>query len=506
MFYVVGAVLYVSLLITGVVLVGPLVVAGRALLLDAELVGRYLALLTEELRRDRAGKQGPDEEAFRQYFHGPAMRDLTVSCSRAARELPRSVSDTLRATSTNWLEHPATSRLVSVPVGVLLITGVLLGAVLATAVVALLALLYALGSLLLQGLSRVAAHVLRATDRGVLRVRELHNGMLCPHCYERVPYPSYYCPEEGCGRRHNDIRPGRYGILRRRCLCGRRLPTLIMTGGYRLQAVCVHCDSRMSQETGHYPELVVPLIGGTAAGKTQLMAALLMTLETGGTRVTPADGTTEEEYAALRYVLTSASHPRATPRALPRAYSVLLGAGRVRRLVHLFDTAGERFTNREDTDALRYAAAARTFVFVLDPLSVPAFWDGLSPAARAGIDRSLASRVPPDLVFQQAVQAVRHMGAPLGRSRLAVAVSKLDLIEGSGLLDGVRTDDSDAASEWLTRQLGLGNLVRSMRHEFRDTRVFFTAAIALGEEETHPSLRPLLAWCFGGEGRRVFRG
>ncbi|MDT0267515.1 hypothetical protein RM844_14590 [Streptomyces sp. DSM 44915] len=502
----IGILLYCGLLAIAVVFVGPVIVLFMALVTAARLVGRYLALLLGEMRRDRADKQPPGEEALRQYFYGPALRDLRRGCALAARQLPRTVGDTLRAIGTDWLQHPPVTRLVAVPLGALLGVGTVLGAVAGVVPVLLLCLLHTVLILLLQALGRLSAEVLRAVDRGVLRVRELHNGMLCPHCYERVPYPAYSCSDEACGRRHTDVRPGRYGILRRRCHCGRRLPTLIMAGSYRLQAICVYCESRMSQETGHHPELVVPLFGGTAAGKTQLMAAMLMTLETGGTPVAPADGTTAEEYQALRYVLTSEGHPRGTPRALPRAYSVLLGARRRRRLVHLFDTAGERFTNREDTDALRYAATARTFVFVLDPLSVPAFWGGLDEAQRAAIDRSLASRVPPDLVFQQAVQAVRQMGAPLDRARLAVAVSKLDLIQGSGRLDGVRTDDSEAVAEWLTRELGLGNLVRSMRHEFRDTRIFLTAAIALGESEVHPSLPPLLAWCFGGQGRRAFTG
>ena len=35
--------------------------------------------------------------------------------------------------------------------------------------------------------------------------------MVCPHCYERVPYPAYACPGPACARRHQDIRPGRFG-------------------------------------------------------------------------------------------------------------------------------------------------------------------------------------------------------------------------------------------------------------------------------------------------------
>jgi double-GTPase-like protein len=497
--YAIGGMIYLAVLFFAMTFIGPWVILGRAIVMAAQLLWLYAGVLSRQVRGDRLPKQPAGEEAYRQYFYGPAIHDLREATRLTVRRAPRTVGDTFRDTYANWIRHPATSRLLAVPVGLLFLAGVVLGAGLGAVLLALLCLLHASLILLLQGASRLWAGVMRAMDRAVLRARELHNGMLCPHCYERVPYPSYYCSNDACGRRHNDIRPGRYGILRRRCLCGRRLPTLIMTGGYRLQAICTFCDSRMSQDTGHFPELVVPFFGGTAAGKTQLMAAMLMTLETGGSPIAPADRTTDAEYAALRYVLTSHGHPRGTQRALPRAYSVVLGARRRRRLVHLFDTAGERFTNREDTDALRYAAVARTFVFVLDPLSVPDFWGGLSVAQRNGIDRTLASTTPPELVFQQSVQAVRQMGAALDHSRLAVAVSKLDLLWGSGLLDGVRTDDSAAVSAWLNRELGLGNLVRSMHHEFREARFFVTAAVTIGEEtQVHPSLPPFVSWCFGG--------
>ena len=40
----------------------------------------------------------------------------------------------------------------------------------------------------------------------------------CPHCYQVMPRPAYRCP--GCSKAHRDLRPGRLGLLARRCDCG----------------------------------------------------------------------------------------------------------------------------------------------------------------------------------------------------------------------------------------------------------------------------------------------
>jgi hypothetical protein len=279
------------------------------------------------------------------------------------------------------------------------------------------------------------------------------------------------------------------------------MPTLILLGSYRLNAFCVYCDRQMSDETGRFREAVLPFLGGRAAGKTRLMAAMLVAVHeaasgggTGGeVGLRLANRETQVGYEVLRTVLDENGYISATTRDLPHAHSMLLRTGRRSRLVHIFDPAGELLVSRELTDELRYLAAARTFLFVLDPLSVPAFWESISDQERSAIDRTLASRIHPQQVFDQAVQQAIAMGATLRGTRLAVAISKTDLIAHTRLLGG-RTDDDQWARQWLTERLGLGNLVRAMDHEFREVRFFFTAAVTVAPRQAHPSIAPLLAW------------
>ena len=98
----------------------------------------------------------------------------------------------------------------------------------------------------------VVPAVLRGADSAFLGVKNIR--MVCPACSERVPYPGYVCPGGGCARRHRDVRPGRFGIMRRRCQCGTRMSTLLLFGSSRMAAFCPHCGHPLEHRPGEAPE------------------------------------------------------------------------------------------------------------------------------------------------------------------------------------------------------------------------------------------------------------
>ncbi|AUG76308.1 hypothetical protein CFP65_1409 [Kitasatospora sp. MMS16-BH015] len=517
---------YLALLTLFVLFVAPVLALGQALRFAGTLLPAYARLVHSVLRRlDPQYQTRPlplpeeeDQPAHRNYWFGPAQRDLRLIGEHGFRLYRQRAVDAFRAVNDRIEQSPARQRPFSVPVGLALHVGLLAG--LAVGGAALLLLQLGQGALagLAQTGARATAGVLRGLDLAALRLRGLQDGVLCPHCFERVPLPEHECAEPECRRRHSRLLPGRYGILRRRCACGQRLPTTLLGGRYRLPGYCTHahCSRQLSTETGRLAEFALPLIGGRAAGKTLLMAAVLAQLQRPGpggrTRGRFADQETEERYRLLREVLEISGHPRATPREIRRAHSVLLDHDSPPRLLHLFDTAGERFGNRADTDVLRYARAARTFLFVLDPLAVSTFTAGLHPSQRAQLDLGLASDMPPQQVFDQAVEAIRAMAVPLRRCRLAVAISKTDLLAPAlgWRTDWARQQDSAVAAAWLEQELGQGNLVRAMRLTFGEVRFFFTAArLAEGgraeDAGVHESVAPLVDWCLAGRQRRRLR-
>lgn len=488
--------------------VAPVIAVLRGAALVSELLWRYCQLLNGVLHRRTPEfvtippYHPADELAHRNYFFGPALRDLRQLLTQARRLYVRQVTDVYRRVAARQFTAPTMHRAASIPYGLTLYLGLGIGAAVTVPLWSVLFGVQALGVGLLAVGARLTALALRGTDRLVMILRGLPRGMLCPSCFERVPCPAYDCPSPTCRRRHPDIRPGTFGLFRRRCACDQRIPTLLllMSRDARLSGFCVHenCGKPMNPDAGHMPELILPLIGGRAAGKTQLMAAMVKSLEEtaagGGPALRLADPESTANQRVLNEVLEIQGHTRPTQKTLPRAHSFVLGDGRAERLVHVFDTAGERFVNREETDALRYVREARTFVFVLDPMAVDAFWTRLDPA-RPQVDRTLASTVDPEDVFARAVQTVRTMGTRLDKARLAVAVSKKDLLTGRPALLPDLPDDSDTTREWLCVRLGLRNLLETMDLEFGEVRFFCTAAVADDGGRVDASIAGFVEWC-----------
>jgi Double-GTPase 2 len=505
--FVVGITVYFLALGLYIVVVAPFVAGASALYFAGALAVEYgaavrdvMILHTPESQvRPQFHPGDEDQPAYRQYFFGPATRDLRQVLEVAWPRCQERVRGFGGRIVRSLLVDQGESGLATIPIGITLWIGLVLGCGVAGLVLGGVAALHVTAILVTQGLARALIGLLRLVDTAVLRAKGI-TGMICPWCYFKNRYPAYECPQ--CRSLHSDIRPGKFGVVRRRCQCGTRLPTLVLLGSYRLPARCTNagvCGRQMSDETGRFAEFVLPFFGGQSAGKTRLMAAMIMRLQEDDQErdasVRIADDTTRHSYEVLREVLSLRGYMLGNrPSELPRAHSLLVAIGRFKRLLHIFDAAGERFMDVDTTDELRYLRSARTYLFVLDPLSVPSLWSQLTPHEQDEVDRSLASTTQPQAVFSQSVQTMVSMRAKVNRSRLAVAISKTDLIEQTGLFED-RVNTSDWAEQWLDKTLGLGNLIRAMRNEFRDVRFFLTAAVLDDDDRVHDSIRPLVDWC-----------
>src|SRR5262249_9936701 len=153
-------------------------------------------------------------------------------------------------------------------------------------------------------LVRAAGAPLRGADSPLLRVKNIR--MVCPACSGRVPYPGYVCPGSGCARRHRDVRPGRFGVVRRRCQCGTRMNTLLLFGSSRMAAFCPHCGHPLEHRPGEAPEIVLPFFGATGAGKTRLLFSIVTQLQAWTKEeqlaAELADSVTSRELAAAKRV------------------------------------------------------------------------------------------------------------------------------------------------------------------------------------------------------------
>jgi Double-GTPase 2 len=478
--------LSVSLLIPGVAL---LTAAGYAVAIPGcYVVGlvQVLAIRPDELAPPRWFPKRPEdgEPAELGYFYGPAFAEVEQVATVAfklARDLAKSGIGLVRSSFEADLE---TKRLITVPLGIGGAVGMVAGAAFGAVGFAGVAVVHAVVAAMALAAMRVTGLALLVIDSGLLRIKNIR--MSCPHCFERVAYPSYKCP--GCARLHKDIRPGRYGNFRRRCLCGIRLPTLLLLGSARLPAYCPHegCLRSMEHRPGEAQEIVLPFFGASGAGKTRLMYGIVTLLRsTAGLDTEFADSATDQDLADVARVLAPSETTARTSRALPRGQVLRVKSGGGTRLLQMFDGAGERFYHSDTTQELGYLTKARTFVLVIDPLSIDHLWASL-PAERRDELLPVRSDAPsPELGYQQTHQQMEAMGVRLKKARLAVVFSRADLLDLPG---------GEPVREWARDALGLGNLVRSVRHEFGETGFFRTASVLQDDGRLHPSMMELTRW------------
>ncbi|GIF08391.1 GTPase domain-containing protein [Actinoplanes siamensis] len=502
MFYLLFLLVWYALVGTVFIVLGlPLVIVASGVFLVL-CTGAYLRASGQALGMRLPGEtvpvpQPPGVPAYVHYLSGPAGRDLRQVARLTWRDMRRQAETTRTWLKSRFFHYGMNNYRRAV--GVLLAAGVVAGAV----ITALVMTFVALGALLVWGLLFVLAkallYLLRGLDLGLSQLRGIK--LTCPACHHRVVYPAYDCPNPLCSHRHKDVRPGRYGLLRRTCWCGYRMPTLLLLGSHRMTAWCPHCEAPMAEGAGTAREIVIPMLGATTAGKTRMMLALAATM-TGGERsgisATTADEPTGNALAQMQEALAARGDTGKTiAEDAVRAYSFNLGGGRVRRLVHIYDPPGEDFGDSARLQARRFLRGAHAFVFVVDPFAIPDVWNSLNPQAQREY-RAIRSSQPPSYIFEQVLENLNGMGVRTADKSLAVAVTKSDLTSDLPICAGLG-DGNDAVRGWLSDRVGMANMVRSIEKSFGDVRYFHTTA-RFTPAGTDQNVHDLLKWTLGRYG------
>jgi hypothetical protein len=433
------------------------------------------------------------DPALPNYFYGPVWFDILYVWQLAVANWRRERIEWGHRIE-RWCDQdsPEGRRLV-LPLAVETAIGLYLGVPAGAAVTLVLIGTQGVIAGLLTLVTRVTVGVLRTVDSALLRLR--HIRMRCLACFERMPYPAYDCPH--CTATHWDIRPGRYGVFRRVCSCGTRLPTLLLFGTAELPTRCPFrlCRTPFEHRPGELPEEVLPIFGATGAGKTRMMYGLVAAFQQEarrpGVSVSFADRWTTEQLADVWRYLRDDQQVNATAPALQRGCVLRVRIGRHHRLLQFFDAAGERFYSLDRSSDLLYLGSGRTFLLVIDPLSVNEFWLGLSTEDRDRLAQWEPTNVPqPRLVYEQTVERITELKGEPGRSRLAVVFSRADIL-GDQL--GPVGCEADAIERWAEERLGLGGLLRNARFDFKEVTLFSTAAVVTADH-VDDSITALLRW------------
>ena len=437
-----------------------------------------------------------DDPARPNYFYGPARSDLRYM-RQVAWSRWRRAFGWWRTRAVDILDPEGRTSILTAPVAVGLVAGLMAGLPLGALPAAAALLAHEIAVDIAEAGVRSAAAVLRAVDSVVLSAR--HIKLRCVACFQRIPYPAYLCPQ--CKNIHRDIRPGRYGVLHRYCECGQQMPTGLLFGSARkLDAICPYrtCRQPLEYRPGEVQEVILPIFGSKGAGKTLLLYGIIKSLRpTPGIHVTPADSSTSARLDDLESAVARYRAVPATPADRTRAYVLRLEIGSRRRIVQFLDTAGELFYDSERSADLVYLGAANTFVLVIDPLSVNAFWTSLPLAARERFAPYRSQAPHPELAFGQTVDRITEMGKPRAQHRLAIVFSRADLLAKEY---GPGEDDSADIRRWAIEDLGLAGLLLQAESEFREVGFFHTAAFDGNEN----NLNTLIRWLMRAE--RIDRG
>lgn len=325
--------------------------------------------------------------------------------------------------------------------------------------------------------------------------RTIHRiSSVCPNCQYRYDLPAYVCPS--CGSVHSRLIPSKYGIFKRECLCGRKLPTTFFNGRHKLTAKCPRCGFEL-QNGGKLVNVCIPVVGGTSAGKTCFINMAISQIE----QIAAAGGSYDfsyvsngmNEYEDIVRGMKRGFLPDKTGDMRLKFYQFYFTpkSEKIKRLISICDVGGEIYA---DTGMIgsqigfRYADA---FIIVIDPLSVAKYRKevaGMIDPAKNG-----ASPMPIDEILSGLVATLENLYSISSKTMLkadvAIVFTKCDL-PGLDEQIGRRAVDryvrnhnaaKEAACnilcEAFLRKYEEDNFVNSVKSKFNSVRYFTCSSL-----------------------------
>lgn len=211
------------------------------------------------------------------------------------------------------------------------------------------------------------------------KIRHLSNG--CPSCQEKFGLPIYVCPS--CGAEHTKLVPSKYGIFKRTCECGEKLPTTFLNGRGKLDGICPHCHTDLT-DAGAHREIWIPILGGPSSGKTCLITMTINRIEelaensrnniSFSYQENTADGR-EDLYEANRYAMSLGVVPDKTDASAGEKrmkyyqFNIKKEGANFSNFVSLCDMPGEVFADDSELAQVGFLHADAAMI-VVDPLCI----------------------------------------------------------------------------------------------------------------------------------------
>ncbi len=331
---------------------------------------------------------GYEDIARKSYFFGPCFSDVFAIIKEAFAENYDSTPDFSRGN--NWF-----TKVFFVVLGVFqLIATHVLGTIFTLALSAVLLIIFLCFEiifLILSGIVLLFENIFYLSKRISFR---------CPSCKHDYKIPIYECSNPLCNVKHKRLRPGLYGIFKRKCLCGAKIPLVASAKGFYLEkdpsdskgwtyikhkfmltdmkSYCPQCgaehNAKLSKPTS------IALIGGTSAGKTTFKVAFTYSfleeeLTKMGIDFDFPDKHSEDEYeSSIRYYMGRDIIPPTNRGVLSDietfSFSLKHKKFDIARMIHIYDMPGEVFSSGNASEGWRNYRFTEGIVFLIDPFSL----------------------------------------------------------------------------------------------------------------------------------------
>jgi GTPase SAR1 family protein len=320
----------------------------------------------------------------------------------------------------------------------------------------------------------------------------------CPACHYKTELPAYLCPK--CGIAHNNLVPNRYGIIKRICICGEKLPTSFFSGRTTLKAKCIHCGYGI--ETEETTPICIPIIGGPSVGKTcYLFAATHSLIENIAPKYswkTPFLNTQNKElYLRVLQDFNRGIVPAKTTELTPKAFNFFIKSNEWSpgKILYFYDAAGEAFQNSKELLSHRFYGYLHGFLFIIDPFSIP----GLINQYQDNLKLHHAGIRPSAMVLEEAFDIMLinlEKNHKIRRNEritqpFAVVINKIDVFDLEDrighravkkyLAQHREVDDFKQAEDLLCKEVlktwGLGNFLRKLEQKFEHHHFFTCSAL-----------------------------
>ena len=258
---------------------------------------------------------------------------------------------------------------------------------------------------------------------------------VCPNCQFRFDLPTYICPS--CGRKHTRIVPSKYGIFKRKCLCGTKLPTTFFNGRQNLDSECTKCgfSFKYKSTSGDQMEICIPVIGGVSAGKTCFINMAISQIQQNVANNNDYDFeylySGLNEYEHIVKTMKQGYLPSKTSDMRLRYYQFYLTSKgeKIKRLVSICDVGGEIYSNGNMVVSQMGFRYANAFIIVIDPLSISSFRKEIG--TKVNLDKYAASTMTIDELLTRLIITLENLYSlsykEMLKIDLAIVFTKCDL-------------------------------------------------------------------------------